>query len=151
MDVGYQNSSGNFSLRAAALIIQDSKLLVAKSQDYDCYYTVGGGVRQNETSDKAVLRECFEETGHHYEIDRLVFVQERFFRLENTNHHEVVFFYSMKDGGFEIQSGVNTDQQKEQLFWVPIEELEEINLVPTFLKTALQDIPKEIMRVVSYE
>ena len=36
-------------------------------------------------------------------------------------------------------------------YWLPIEDLEEINLVPTFLKTALQDIPKEIMRVVSYE
>lgn len=151
MDVGYKNSSGNFSLRAAALIIQDNKLLVAKSQDYDCYYTVGGGIRQNETSDKAVLRECFEETGHHYQIDRLVFVQERFFQLENTKHHEVVFFYLMKDGGFQIQSGVNTDQQKEQLFWVPIEELKGINLVPVFLKTALQDIPKEMTRVVSYE
>lgn len=151
MDVGYKNSSGNFSLRAAALIIQDNKLLVAKSQDYDCYYTVGGGIRQNETSDKAVLRECFEETGHPYQIDRLVYVQERFFQLENINHHEVVFFYLMKDDGFEVVSGVNTDQQKEQLFWLPIEEVEEINLVPTFLKTALQDIPKEIMRVVSYE
>lgn len=151
MDVGYKSASGNFSLRAAALIIQDSKLLVAKSQDYDCYYTVGGGVGQNEPTDKAVLRECFEETGHNYEIDRLVFVQERFFQLDNTNHHEVVFFYLMKDGGFEIQSGVNTDQQKEQLFWVPIEELEGINLVPAFLKTALQNIPKEVTRVVSYE
>ena len=151
MDVGYKNSSGNFSLRAAALVIQDNKLLVAKSRDYDCYYTVGGGIRQDETSDKAVLRECFEETGHHYQIDRLVYVQERFFQLENINHHEVVFFYLMKDDGFEVVSGVNTDQQKEQLFWLPIEELEEINLVPTFLKTALQDIPKEIMRVVSYE
>ena len=151
MDVGYKYSSGNFSLRAAALVIQDNKLLVAKSQDYDCYYTVGGGVRQNESSDKAVLRECFEETGHHYQIDRLVFVQERFFQLENTKHHEVVFFYLMKDGGFEIQSGVNTDQQKEQLFWVPIEELVGINLVPAFLKTALQDIPREVTRVVSYE
>lgn len=29
MDVGYKNSSGNFSLRAAALVIQDNKLLVA--------------------------------------------------------------------------------------------------------------------------
>ncbi len=151
MDVGYKNSSGNFSLRAAALIIQDNKLLVAKSQDYDCYYTVGGGVRQNESSDKAILRECFEETGYHYEVDRLFFVQERFFQLKKTNHHEVVFFYLMKDGGFEIQSGVNTDQQKEQLFWVPIEELGGINLVPTFLKTALQDISKEMMRVISYE
>lgn len=151
MDVGYKNSSGNFSLRAAALIIQDNKILVAKNQDYDCYYTVGGGIRQNETSDKAVLRECFEETGHPYQIDRLVYVQERFFQLENINHHEVVFFYLMKDDGFEVVSGVNTDQQKEQLFWLPIEDLEEINLVPTFLKIALQDIPKEIMRVVSYE
>lgn len=151
MDVGYKNSNGNFSLRAAALIIQDNKLLVAKSQDYDCYYTVGGGIRQNETSDKAVLRECFEETGHPYQIDRLVYVQERFFQLENINHHEVVFFYLMKDDGFEVVSGVNTDQHKEQLFWLSIEEVEEINLVPTFLKTALQDIPKEIMRVVSYE
>lgn len=151
MDVGYKNSSGNFSLRAAALIIQDNKLLVAKSQDYDCYYTVGGGIRQNEASDKAVLRECVEETGHHYEIDRLVFIQERFWGLEDTRHHEVVFFYLMQDGGFQIQSGVKTDQQKEQLFWVPIEALGEINLVPAFLKTALQDIPKEITRVVSYE
>ena len=151
MDVGYKNANGNFSLRAAALIIQDNKVLLAKSQDYDCYYTVGGGVRQNESSDKAVLRECFEETGRHIDIDRLLFVQERFFRLKDTNHHEVVFFYLMKDDGLEIQSGVNTDQQKEQLFWVPIEELDGINLVSTFLKTALQDIPKEVTRVVSYE
>lgn len=150
MDVGYKNASGNFSLRAAALIIHDNKVLLAKSQDYDCYYTVGGGVRQNESSDKAVLRECFEETGHHYQIDRLVFVQERFYRLEDTHYHEVVFFYMMKDDGFEIQSGVKTDQQKEQLFWVPIEELGETNLVPAFLKTVLQDIPKEVTRVVSY-
>lgn len=35
MDVGYQNPSGDFSLRAAALIIHDGKLLLAKSDDYD--------------------------------------------------------------------------------------------------------------------
>lgn len=151
MDVGFKNASGNFSLRAAALIIQDNKLLVAKSQDYDCYYTVGGGVRQNEPTDKEVLRECFEETGHSYQIDRLVFVQERFFQVDNINHHEVVFFYLMQDDGHAIQSGVNTDQQNEQLFWIPIEDLVEINLVPSFLKTALQDIPGEVTRVVSYE
>lgn len=86
MDAGYKGENGNFSLRAAALIIHDKKLLVAKSQDYDCYYTVGGGIRQNE-----------------------------------------------------------------HLFWLPIEELGGINLVPVFLKTALQDIPKEVTRVVSYE
>ena len=63
MNVGYKGENGIFSLRAAALIIHDNKLLAAKSQDYDCYYTVGGGIRQNESSAMAVLRECFEETG----------------------------------------------------------------------------------------
>ena len=56
MDVRYQNPSGDFSLRAAALIIHDGKLLLAKSDDYDCYYTVGGGIQQNETSSNAVIK-----------------------------------------------------------------------------------------------
>lgn len=77
--------------------------------------------------------------------------EERFFCIENAKHHEVVFFYLMKDDDFKIQSGVNTDQQNEHLFWLPIEELGGINWVPVFLKTALQNIPKEITRVVSNE
>lgn len=55
MDVSYGNANGKFSLRAAALIIHDNKLLLAKSDKYDCYYTVGGGIRQNESSDSAVI------------------------------------------------------------------------------------------------
>lgn len=151
MDVGYRNANGKFSLRAAALIIHDDKLLLAKSDKYDCYYTVGGGIQQNESSDSAVIRECYEETGCHFEIDRLVFIQERFFSLENTDYHEVVFFYLMKDTKFEIYSGINTDQQNEHLYWMPIEVLKDINLAPEFLKTAIKSIPDEIMRVVSYE
>lgn len=61
MDVGYKNTNGNFSLRAAALIIVDGCLLLAKNDKYDCFYTVGGGIQQNETSDNAVIRECYEE------------------------------------------------------------------------------------------
>lgn len=57
MDIGYTTSSGNFSLRSAALVISDNRLLVAKSDKYDCYYTVGGGIRENEPSDKAIVRE----------------------------------------------------------------------------------------------
>ena len=151
MDVGYKNASGNFSLREAALIICENKLLLAKSDSYDCYYTVGGGIQQNETSDNAVIRECYEETGCHFEIDRLVFVQERFFSLENILHHEVVFFYLMKETSYELYDGKNTDQKDEHLFWVPIEELDNINLVPAFLKTAVKSIPDGITRIVSQE
>lgn len=151
MDVGYRKPSGNFSLRAAALIIHDDKLLLAKSNDYDCYYTVGGGIHQNESSEDAVLRECYEETGVFFAIERLVFIQERFFSLENIDYHEVVFFYLMKDISFELHDGINTDQKNEHLYWMPISELEGVNLVPAFLKTAVKSIPNEIVHILSYE
>lgn len=151
MDIGYTTSSGKFSLRSAALVISDNRLLVARSDKYDCYYTVGGGIRENEPSDKAIVRELYEETGCHLEVDRLVFIQERFFQCENASHHEVVFFYLMKNANIQLQNGVNTDQQNEHLYWVPIEGLEKINLVPAFLKTAIQNIPNEITHIVSYE
>ena len=73
MDIGYTTLSGKFSLRSAALIIRDNCLLVARNDKYDCYYTVGGGIWENEPSDKAVVRELYEETGCHFEVDRLIF------------------------------------------------------------------------------
>ena len=82
MNVGYQNFVGNFSLRAAALIIHENKLLLAKSDKYECYYTVDGEILHNESSKNAVIRECEEELGCHIEVDKLMFVQERFFLLD---------------------------------------------------------------------
>ena len=151
MDVGYKNSGGSFSLRSAALIIKDNKLLVAKNDNYDCFYTLGGGVNLNETSTEAVIRECREETGYDFEIDRLAFIQERFYTLENCSHHEVVFFYLMKNIAVDIKDGTTTDQQCEHLYWLPVDELEKTKFVPAFLKTVLKSIPKETVHIVSYE
>lgn len=151
MDIGYKTSNTEFSLRAAALIIHKNRLLLVKNEKRGCFYTVGGGIQQNESSDKAVLRECYEETGCHFEIDRLIFIQERFFNLDNICHHEIVFFYLMKEKELEIQNGMNTDQQNEYLYWIPIDELENINLMPAFLKTEVKNISNEITHIISYE
>lgn len=138
MDVGYKNSDSSFSFRSAALIIKDNKLLACKNANYDCFYTLGGGINLNEASTDAVLRELREETGYEFEIDRLVFVQERFYTLKDCHHHEVVFFYLMKNIDVNIKSGTTTDRQCEHLHWLPIDELDITNLVPAFLKTALK-------------
>ena len=39
-------------------------------------------IQEGETMEQAVCRETFEETGIPYEIDRLAFVQENFFKLK---------------------------------------------------------------------
>ena len=61
MDIGFKTSSEYFSLRSAALVIFDNRLLVAKNDKFDCFYIVGGGIHENESSAKAVVRELYEE------------------------------------------------------------------------------------------
>ena len=151
MDISFKTSSGDFSLRSAGLVIHDNRLLVAQNDEFDCFYIVGGGIHEDESSAKAVVRELYEETGYHFVIDKLVFIQERFYKLENNRHHEVVFFYLMKEADTKLQNGINTDQLNEKLYWIPIEKLQNINLVPAFLKTAVKNIPDEITHIVTYE
>ncbi len=145
------------SLRAAALIIRDGKLLVAKHVDHPCYYVVGGGIEPGETSEAAAIREVREETGFALEARSLVFIQERMYSapgdggadsknraprrdsLRNPyfeRHHEVVFFYRMQDRpDLRIPEGSLSDQgAKETLHWLPLDQLDQYPLVPGFLK-----------------
>ena len=148
MDIGMKTPDGGFSLRAAALIIKNNQLLAIKHDNYDCFYTIGGGVKVNETSTDAVTREVCEETGYLFSVDRLVYIQERFY---NISHHEIVFFYLMKSTDVCIENETYTDQQEEKLYWLPIDELQNTNLVPKFLRTALTNIPKEVVHIICKE
>ena len=69
----------------------------------------------------------------------------------NSRHHEVVFFYLMKPIDVRIENGTCTDHQEEKLYWLPIDELHNTDLVPEFLKTALTDIPEEVIHIISEE
>ncbi|MBQ1991468.1 MAG: NUDIX hydrolase, partial [Clostridia bacterium] len=60
MDIGFINKSGQFRLRACAVIIEDGCVLMVRNDRDDYYYSVGGGVKQNESSTDAVVREVFE-------------------------------------------------------------------------------------------
>ena len=151
MNIGMKTTDGDFTLRAAALIINNNQLLAVRHNNYDCFYTIGGGINLNETSAEAVIREVCEETGHHFAVERLVFIQERFYNINNARHHEVVFFYLMKSTDVQIENETCTDQQEEKLYWLSIDELQNTNLVPEFLKTALTNIPEEVVHIISKE
>ena len=113
------------------------------------WYTVGGRIRQGETSAEAARRECLEETGCPLEPEGPVFVQERFYGVDGCGHHEVVFFYRMKGETGSIPSECGTDQPGESLRWVPVHQLGEIDLRPPFLKDGLQKLPDGVMHVIS--
>ena len=151
MDARFRTPAGNFTLRAAALILRDGCVLLARSDGHDCYYTVGGAVRQNESTDCAAMRECLEETGCRCAIDRLVFVQERFYAPQGVPHHEITFFYLMKPDGSGPDDGASTDQRCEHLHWIPLAELSALCIVPGFLREGLQSLPTEVIHVITRE
>lgn len=153
IDLVFETKQGCFIYRVAAIIIKDNKLLMVKHVDYPCYYTVGGKVKINETSEDAVIREVYEETGAMFQIDRLAFIQERFFEIAGKHHHEIVFYYIMKENfNIDFSSKSFTDQgPKESLHWLPLEYLDKAIIIPEFFKTKLIGNMTGIEHIISKE
>jgi 8-oxo-dGTP pyrophosphatase MutT (NUDIX family) len=152
-NIAFKTNKGCFTYRVAAIIIKDNKLLMAKHEDYPCYYTVGGKVRINETSEEAVIREAYEEAGIEFQIDRLSFIQERFFEITGEHHHEIVFYFLMKENTkIDLPNNSFTDQgTKESLHWLTIESLYKTYIIPEFFKTKLLNNIIGIEHIVSKE
>ena len=109
-----------------------------------------------ETAEDAVKREVFEETGVHYEIDRLVYIHENFFEsngsLEGLKCHEIALYFLMKPRGTqELNSNSYTQGVRETMHWLPIGELDKYKAYPTFLKEKIGTIGNGIEHIVTHE
>ena len=145
-----------FRFRAAGIIIEEGCILMAKNAVDDYYYSIGGGVHMGEDSISAVKREVFEETGIHYEVDRLAFINEAFFMGDGSLYgkecHVVEFFYLMKPRGTkEINSNSFEFGLPEDMCWLPTDKLDDYKLFPLFYKDKLKQIPEVITHYISKE
>ena len=98
-----------------------------------------GGVHIGESAEEAVKREVLEETGIEYEVDRLAFIHENFFAgdgtLEGKECHEIAFYFLMKPRGTqELNSNSYTQGVKENMYWLPIDKLKDIEHIQHFLR-----------------
>lgn len=160
MDIGYKNPTGEFRFRACAIIIENGCVLMAKNDRDDYYYSVGGAVMQNESSEMAAVREVFEETGLYYEVDRLAFIHENFFTSNNGENganlpfHEVAFYYLMKPKGIKSKitaESYSDGDTSEHMEWLPIDNYNTYNAYPQFFAERLKNIPNYPQHIVTYE
>jgi 8-oxo-dGTP pyrophosphatase MutT (NUDIX family) len=156
MDCGFTNAEGWFRYRAAAIIIEDNCVLMAKNDRDAYYYSVGGGVHLHESAEDAVRREVIEEAGVAYQVDRLAFVHENFFMgIGNDKDlpcHEVTLYFLMKSHGTqELQDNGYTQGVREHMCWLPIGKLNEYIAYPTFFKEKLCDMSDSVEHIVTRE
>lgn len=132
-------------------------MLLVGNANEDYLYSVGGGVHHGETAENAVKREVYEETGVHYEIERLAVIHENFFNenmgtLKGKECHEISFYFLMKPRGTqELHSNSYTFGVKEEMHWIPIEELDKYKAFPSFLKEYLSKEHSGIEHIVTDE
>ena len=156
-DCGFQKENNWFRYRAAAIIVEDGCVLFAGNANEDYLYSIGGGVHMNEKAEDAVRREVFEETGVHYEVERLAVIHENFFdghggSLDGFHCHEVAMYYLMKPRGTkELHSDSYTYGVKEEMHWIPIKDLDKYKAFPTFLKDYLSGPQEGILHIVTDE
>lgn len=139
IDISFHTNWGNLSVRAAGIVLRNNRVLLAKGEKTP-YYLVGGTTQLNENSQETVRREFYEELGIVIEVERLIFVQERLFTVDNEKHHEIAFYYKLKNSeDFDrIEDGCYTDLgRKEILHWLPLNRLYETDIVPAFMKKKL--------------
>ena len=156
-DCGFTKEDRWFRYRAAAIIVENGCALFACNANDDYFYSIGGGVHHGETAEDAVVREVFEETGVRYEIDRLAVIHENFFdessgSLKGLSCHELSFYFLMKPRGTqELHSNSMTQGIKEEMRWIPIEDLDQYKAFPSFLKKYLCETHTGIEHFVTDE
>ncbi len=142
-DCGFIKDNNWFRYRASAIIIENNCVLFAGNETANYYYSVGGGVHMGEKAEDAVVREVLEETGVHYEIDKLAIIHENFFHensgtLKGLNCHEICFYFLMKPRGTqELNSNSYSQGVKENMYWIPIKDLDKFKCFPSFMKDYL--------------
>ena len=110
-----------------------------------------------ETAEEAVVREVYEETGVHYEIDHLAVIHENFFNenegtLKGLDCHEICLYFMMKPRGTqELHSNSYIGGVKEEMLWIPIEELDKYVAFPSFLKAYLEQEHSGIEHIITDE
>lgn len=152
MDIVFKAGKAFFNYRVAGIWIKNDHVLLHKFIDDNFWALPGGRVSVSEESKISIKREFREELNVNIEIDRLVFVVENFFNYEEKDFHEIGFYYTVKSSENSIVFDGNpfygVEGERLVYKWTPIDELENVELSPKFLREAIHSLPQNVEHLV---
>ena len=131
--------------RVGGIAVHDGHLLVEQDVRHGFCFVPGGRVEYGENAAGALARELREELGEDATIGRLVLVADNLFEIDGDWFQEVSLYFLVElalgssvfqqDGTFEGGESGTVFQ------WIPLDELEQANLLPPFLRPLARDLP----------
>lgn len=114
--------------RGVAIIVQEGKIaLIKRIREGETYYVFpGGGIEEGETPKEATKREAYEELGVYIQVKHLI---------AKVKYKGTEYYYDacITDGVFGSGKGEefkHTDRGSYIPLWMPINELENVNIRP---------------------
>ena len=146
--------SGQLNYRVAGVCIHEEHVLLHREEKDDFWVTPGGRPLLFESSRDTLVREMEEEISTRVEVRRLLWVVENFFEHGGASVHEIAFYYQMSLPEDSPYRDVRNDFAGKEgdiplLFhWFHIDQVGDVRLHPTFLRTALKALPEFPVHVV---
>ncbi|CAM4213350.1 NUDIX hydrolase [Paenibacillus xylanexedens] len=144
-NVSYEQNNNKFNFRVAGIVMDAGRVLLHTTEQDDFWNLPGGRVKLNETTEAAIVREMMEELGVHVEAERLAYVSEDFFEYDGLKYHEVGFYYVITlPEAHKLYSETEfkglEDNGKLTFQWFSLDELEQMEVYPVFLKKELTNL-----------
>ena len=146
--------SACFTYRVAGVCVHDGHVLLHRAETDDFWALPGGRCELFETSCDTLEREMHEEMGEQVAVGRLLWVVENFFNHDGRRFHELGLYHTMAlpegSGRRDVrQEFARREGELTLIFrWFPVDQLEEVRLYPSFLRTALADLPRSPAHVI---
>ena len=154
--ISFDEGRKHFTYRVAGIVIDKNRVLLQKVDDYDFLFLPGGRAELLETSKETLKREMREEIGTEIRVIRLVWVMENFYPNGDKSYHELGFYHKMgfpeKSPLYEQDEFFREDEGYSFTFkWYELNEITDLPIYPTFLRTGLQKIPDSTEHIIHHD
>ncbi len=133
-----------------AIILHEGRILLNRSLDVrrGMYYSLpGGGQHRFEPLEKAVVRECLEETGYRVRPVRLAAVCEEIWnsaeyleKYPEYAHRMLHIFLCTLDETVPRHTPTEKDLNMLDCVWIPLDALDGLTLEPALLQGCVADV-----------
>lgn len=126
-------------------MLQNGKILLQRDQNGDAYALPGGHVKIGETTEQALVREYKEETSADITCKRLLWTEECFWEWNGAKAHTICFYYLVESCGDRLLPDDDVflphrDNPEVVYGWIPVEQIADIVVYPTFLKEEIHHL-----------